>query len=85
MGLHLRDLGAARDRPGERGRLEFDAVIESCLWVCDDEIVLRVDDRSERRVFLRSVGCSFVEWASPADQLADWPSGRGAQWAFRSA
>ncbi len=40
----------------ETGRLEFDAVIESCLWVSDDEIVLRIDDGSERRVSLRGVG-----------------------------
>jgi hypothetical protein len=40
----------------ETGRLEFDAVIESCWWVSDDEIVLRFDDGSERRFSFPGVG-----------------------------
>ena len=42
----------------ETGRIELDDVIESCFWANDGEIVLRVDDGSERRVFLR--GASLV-------------------------
>jgi hypothetical protein len=40
----------------ETGRLELDAVIESCSWVGDDEILLRVDGGSDRRVFLLGAG-----------------------------
>jgi hypothetical protein len=43
----------------ETGRVEFDGVIEACFWASDDEIVLRMDDGSERRVFLR--GASLAE------------------------
>jgi hypothetical protein len=40
----------------ETGRLEFGDVVETCVWVSDNELELGLDDGSEQRVSLRDTG-----------------------------